>query len=87
MEAWQKQYVKLVNNKWQTQGGQDVDHELDEDELYLLEEKQNNLYKGGYQQCPHCEVMTKFDPYDLHCNMCGWNAGNDPHWTDNQCAA
>lgn len=87
MTAWEQQYAKLVNNKWQTRGGQDNDHELDEDELYLLEEKQNKLSDGGYHQCPNCEVINHFDQHDLHCEDCGWMAGTDPHWHEEQCLA
>jgi hypothetical protein len=87
MEAWQKQYAKLVNNKWQTLGGQDDDHDLDEDELYLLKEKKINLCEGGYQQCPYCEVMMKFDPHDLHCKKCGWDGETDPQMNINLCVA
>ncbi len=87
MEIWKKNYAKLINNKWQTRSGQNDDHELDEDEIYLLEEKRNNLSTGGHHQCPHCEVMNKFNPHDLHCNECGWVADADSRWTDEPCAA
>ena len=87
MEAWERQYAKLVNNKWQTRGGQDDDHDLDEDELYLLEEKQKKLSEGGHYQCPHCEVVNDFDPHDLHCNDCGWEADGDLRWNEDRCAA
>ena len=63
-------------------------HELDEDEKYLLEEKKNKIIGiGGFHQCPHCEVMTKFDSHDPYCKECGWCMDDDPLWNDEQCAS
>lgn len=86
MKTWEKQYAKLLNDKWQTE--KPGKRQLDEDELYLLSEKKNNiLIKGGFHQCPHCEVMTEFDSHEPYCKECGWCADEDPHWNNEKCAA
>lgn len=73
---------------WKKQIQDDDEHHcLDEDERYLLEEKQKALENGGFHQCPHCEVMCEFDPHDLHCEDCRWCADEDFHWNNHQCAA
>ena len=59
MQAGEKHYAKLVNNKWQTRGGQGDDHELDEDELYLLEEKQKNLEAVNNYETDYREFDTE----------------------------
>ena len=87
MTAPEKQYAKLVNNKWQTCAGQDDNYELDEDGRYLLDEKIDLLNGGGFHLCPHCEVMMEFDPHDLYCAECGWSADSDAQWNEDQCAA
>lgn len=85
MKAWEKQYAKLLNNKWQTKS--DQESEPDEDELYLLDEKRSALNRSGFHQCPHCEVVGEFNHRDLHCEECGWCAEEDHQWNDDQCAA
>lgn len=85
MKVWKKHFAKLVNNKWQTRGGEDDDHDLDTDEIYLLNEKQNEMSVSGYHQCPSCGVMNEFEAPDLYCNDCGWCADGDANWNNNQC--
>lgn len=78
MESWEKHYAKLKNNKWQTRAGRDEDdNELDEDELYLREERLKQIKDEGVCLCPDCDVIFDVDRDDLFCPECGWSLEDD----------
>lgn len=73
MGSWERHYSNIKNNTWQTHTDYDEQLNLDDDEIYLRDERYNKFVNDGLCLCPKCEILFEVTRDEMSCPECEWS--------------